>query len=118
MIKSKNKNYKYFLLLFFIVSLLIYFICLVADFLIHRLDLWQMRDRNKIFYEMKTSARDEGFKSANFKPVLWPKLELSQIHKDQIIHVAHNLMKKFLHVMKVMGLSNLKMIDLALETTM
>ena len=88
MIKSKNKNYKYFLLLFLIVSVVIYFICLVADFLIHRLDLWQMRDRNKIFYEMKTSARDEGFKSTNFKPVLWPKLELSEIHKDQIVHVA------------------------------
>jgi lysophospholipase L1-like esterase len=88
MIKSKNKNYKYFLLLFLILSVAIYFICLVADFLIHRLDLWQMRDRNKIFYEMKTSARDEGFKSTNFKPVLWPKLELSEIHKDQIVHVA------------------------------
>jgi lysophospholipase L1-like esterase len=48
----------------------------------------QMKDRNKIFNEMKISARNEGFKDANFKPILWPKLELSNIHNDQIVHVA------------------------------
>jgi len=88
MMKSKNKNSRYFTLLFLILSIIIYSICLIVDFLIHRIDISQMRDRNKIFYEMKISARDEGFKNTNFKPILWPKLELSNIHENQIVHLA------------------------------
>ena len=67
-----------------------------------------MKDRNKIFYEMKSFARDEGFKDLNYQPILWPKIELSNFKANQIAHIAAQPYKKVFYCNEGYGLIKFK----------
>jgi hypothetical protein len=76
------------LLLFFITILWIYFFAVIASFVIKKVSQNTIKESKKIFYEMKTSQRDEGFKLKDYEPILINKMLLTEENLNKINHVG------------------------------
>ncbi len=82
-----NISFKYFLL-FFMTIVWIYFFAVIASYMIKKVSQNTTKESKKIFYEMKVSERDEGFKLKDYEPILLNKMFLKEENINKITHVG------------------------------